>query len=461
MSTAVANPPQVQSRKPTGRVPWPMILVEGGEKSGKSWAFAQLTGSPRIGQSFWLDLGEGTAEEYGLVPGARFEILNHDGTYAQILTRVREVKALARWAVDNGQPPVALCIDTISDIWEGLKDWAADRARARRKKGPDEEVTVSMDLWNDSGTRYRRLMTELLTFPGIVVLLARGKEVALVEGGKPVEGKKDYRVEGHKTLAYDATAWVRLSRTGRPQVIGARSVHAGIRAGRDEPKEIKSKEADDRLLEWLIFDTLRLDPQAAQVRDYRPTTGGELTEEERGAAPAAQQAPNRGRTAPANAMQASPPDAPVVNRLAAEVKAAADLAQLREVWNKAVALEKSGELTGAGANHLGGLVKARKAELGVAAEKLLLRLRMLLAERGVTDEGEQLIVATRITQRTDLESTMALTEAEATAVIDAVQAAGPDVDLLTGGPLPPGVDPASVPLVDEGQPQPATNGQPA
>ncbi|MCM3884179.1 AAA family ATPase [Frankia sp. R82] len=282
--------PQIRSRRPTGQVPWPVILVEGGEKSGKSYSAALLSASARVGRTFWVDLGEGSADEYGAIPGVRYEVIEHDGTFLDILGQVRAVKAEARRASDAQEPPTVLVIDTISDVWEGLKNWASERARQRRKLGPDVEVTVSMDLWNDSGSRYRRLMTELLTFPGIVILLARGKEVAaLDDNGKPIERQKDYRVEGHKTLAYDATMWVRMSRSGKPQIIGARSVHAGIRPGRDEPKDVKAAEAERNLLEWLIFTALRCDPEQAHVRDIKATTGGELTAEERGEDPSAAQ----------------------------------------------------------------------------------------------------------------------------------------------------------------------------
>jgi hypothetical protein len=106
-------------------------------------------------------------------------------------------------------------------------------------------------------------MTILMTFPGVVVITARGGEVAMVEGGKPVEGKKSYRVEGHKSLAYDASVWLRLTRDGKPVVIGARSVHTGVRPGIDQPEPLGA----DWSLEWLIFDALKCDPAKAHVRD--------------------------------------------------------------------------------------------------------------------------------------------------------------------------------------------------
>jgi hypothetical protein len=118
-------------------------------------------------------------------------------------------------------------------------------------------------------------MTTLLTFPGIVVLTARGKEVAsLDESGRPIEGSKEYKVEGHKTLAYDSSAWVRLSREHAPMVIGLRSVHAGMRPGVDKPKP-----APQFTLEWLVFDVLRCDPSTAHVRDLKDGSAAPEPEE--------------------------------------------------------------------------------------------------------------------------------------------------------------------------------------
>ncbi|WP_336026790.1 hypothetical protein [Geodermatophilus sp. FMUSA9-8] len=100
------------TRKPTGRVPWPCVLLEGEEKAGKSWALAQLSTSDRIGPLYWIDLNEGAGDEYGAIPGARYELVEHDGSYAQVLAAVQAVKAEARRAADAGEKPVVLGIDT-------------------------------------------------------------------------------------------------------------------------------------------------------------------------------------------------------------------------------------------------------------------------------------------------------------------------------------------------------------
>lgn len=260
----------LKTRRPTGAVPWPLILIEGGEKAGKSWACAALSASKRIGQMYWIDLSEGAADEYGAIPGVNYEIVIHDGSFASIYAAVEDVYAEAARAAAAGDPPVALTFDSMNAEWDLLKDWATNRAKgsaSNRKKlqqDPHAEIVVSGNYWNDANARHRKLMKLLMTFPGVVLMTARGKPVAAIgENGQPIEGKKEYRVEGQKSLGFDASCWIRLSRDEPPVVIGARSVHTGVRPGRDEPMTLP----EDWSLEWVIFDALKCDPRKAHVRD--------------------------------------------------------------------------------------------------------------------------------------------------------------------------------------------------
>lgn len=272
----------LNTRKPTGVVPWPLILIEGGEKSGKSYSCALLSASKKVGRTLWLDWGEGAADEYGAIPGARYEVIEHDGSWASILDQVAAAKDEAQRAKDAGELPVVLILDSITCEWEQLKDWASDRAKTQKtsreklQKDPNAEIQVTMNLWNDAAARHRKLMTILMTFPGIVVITARGGETALVENGRPVEGRKSYRVDGHKSLAYDASCWLRLARDSRPSIVGARSVHAGGRPGVD-PAETLPK---DWSLEWLIFDKLKCNPATAHTRDLTEPKTDVLTPEQ-------------------------------------------------------------------------------------------------------------------------------------------------------------------------------------
>jgi len=272
----------LRTRKPTGAVPWPLVLIEGSEKTGKSWSGAVLTASDKVGRCFWIDLGEGAADEYGAIPGADYEIVEHDGSFSDLYGAVAEIRDLAAAALKDGAKPVVLVIDSMTAEWDLLKDWASDRAKSSKfnrnklAQDPHAEIRVSQNYWNDANARHRKLMRLLMTFPGIVVMTARGKEVAAVgDDGQPVEGKKEYRVEAQKTLGSDASVWVRLSRSHGPAVVGARSVHSGIRPGIDEPKTLP----DDWSLEWLIFDALKCDPAKAHVRDLTEPKSDVVTPE--------------------------------------------------------------------------------------------------------------------------------------------------------------------------------------
>jgi hypothetical protein len=260
----------LKTRRPSGAVPWPLILIEGPEKAGKTWQCAALSASDRIGQMYWIDLGEGSADEYGAIPGANYLIVEHDGSFASIYAAVEEIYEIAAKAAAAGEPPVALTFDSMNAEWDLLKDWATNRAKgsaSNRKKlqqDPHAEIVVSGNYWNDANSRHRKLMKLLMTFPGIALMTARGKVVAAIgENGQPIEGKKEYRVEGQKTLGFDASCWIRLSRDEPPIVVGARSVHTGIRPGRDEPLTLP----EDWSLEWVIFEALKCDPSKAHVRD--------------------------------------------------------------------------------------------------------------------------------------------------------------------------------------------------
>ncbi|MGW1625783.1 hypothetical protein, partial [Streptomyces sp. NPDC002172] len=146
---------KLKTRKPTGIVPWPLLLIEGEEGAGKTYCCAEFSASDRIGQMYWIDLAEGSADEYAAIPGADYEIIDHDGTYRDILEQVRAVHAEARRAALAGEPPVVLSIDSGTSLWRMLKTWTNDRARRGRsnaqrlQEDPDAAIDVGMNLWND------------------------------------------------------------------------------------------------------------------------------------------------------------------------------------------------------------------------------------------------------------------------------------------------------------------------
>ncbi|AFQ97453.1 RecA-like DNA recombinase [Mycobacterium phage Dorothy] len=257
----------LKTRPPTGAVPWPLILVEGGEKAGKSWAAAVLSSSDKVGRTLWIDWAEGAADEYGAIPGARYEVIEHDGTWTSIMEQVRAARDEAQRAIDAGEKPVVLVIDSMTAEWDDLKEWVDNKARRREanlkklERDPEAEIVISTDLWNLATARHKELMRILMRFPGIVVMIARGADQVAMENGKPTS-QRTWKVEGQKNLAFDASVWVRLNRGEHPQIIGARSVHAGIIPGEDKPRRVP-----DLTLEQLVFDILKCDPKTAHVRE--------------------------------------------------------------------------------------------------------------------------------------------------------------------------------------------------
>jgi hypothetical protein len=224
----------IRTRKPTGRAPWPLVLLEGEEKSGKTYAALALSASDKVGVTYAFDLGEGSLDEYAAL--GPFEIIDHDGSYRDFVGQLEAVLALP---VDPAKPTVVV-IDSMSALWSALSDEATESARRSKanaealRKDPDAEVTVTMDKWNVAKRKWRRVMDQLMAYPGIVVVTARGKEVAIVEGGKPRrDGAKEWKVEGEKSLAFDASCWVRLTRPRRAALIGVRSLTLTVPEGRE------------------------------------------------------------------------------------------------------------------------------------------------------------------------------------------------------------------------------------
>lgn len=326
----------LRTRRPNGRPSHPCILIEGDEKAGKSWMAAEFTGNQRIGRSFWIDLAEGDGDLYGAVPGANYEIVEHDGTYVSIYQAIADVHAEAKRANDAGEKPVMLVVDPIGPLWALLSEWAYNRASESNSnkrllaEDPNADINIGPNYWNPATERWRRCMTLLLTFPGVVLLLARGKETALIgANGNPVANKKDYRVEGHKSLCHDVTAWIRLTRGQPARIIGGRSVKVDMR-----PEKYKGENRPDFSLEWLLFDALGYDPASARVRDHMEMKPG-----------------------------SDAPTSEMAGVLELAIESAEDLLQLKGAYDRIKPALAEQVVTPAESQRLYALVAARKAQL--------------------------------------------------------------------------------------------------
>ncbi|MFC9280948.1 hypothetical protein [Streptomyces collinus] len=280
-----------RSRRPTGRPNPPMMLLVGPEKSGKSYEAAAGSGSDLIGMTYWIEIGgsEGTADYYGRVPGARYEIVEHDGTYQDILDAVR-------WAV--AQPPVdgkpnMIVLDNVTVLWDMLSDeqalyarWRAERkAQEQRRRGPNPDlpVTVDPDLWNRAKDRWGEILWLLRRHSGPTLLLARQEIVTAFENDKPTRDKTR-KIKAEKNLPAAVDAIVELHALGEAYLTGVRTLHWDVKPGETTSFPDFSIDA---LLRRLGFEEAAA---ARQVTEARPEAYLQEQEQQR-----AQQQPQRGQ----------------------------------------------------------------------------------------------------------------------------------------------------------------------
>lgn len=273
-----------RSRKPTGMPTNPTILISGEDLSGKTFTALLLTAcADRIGRAWMMQLGEGDGDPYGAIIDdqgrpVRFELVEHDGTWADILTAATQIRDAALRAVAAGEKTPVWIFDSASKEWELLSRYANNRARQspRNKKelakDLDAEIQVGPLQWNSANSRHRDFMAIVNSFPGITILTARGKMTSVIgPNGQPLEGQKEYTIEAHKSLGHQVTAHIRLSKEEPPVIIGIRLAQGGIRPGIDRPMVIDGRR-DPRFkdvkfsLEWLIFDVLKFDPDNSTAR---------------------------------------------------------------------------------------------------------------------------------------------------------------------------------------------------
>lgn len=255
-------------RQPTGKAPWPTILLTGEEGSGKTYAALALSASEHVGPTYAFDLGEGVLDQYG--PLGPFQIVEHDGTYSDFHAALSEILALP---VDPAKPTVVV-IDGISLLWTALSAEADTKARRRKsnaeklRKDPDAEVVIDMGLWNQATDRWYRVIEPLRTWPGIAILTARGADVAVVENGRPVEGRKTFKTQAQKNLPFDVSMVIRTHAPRTAELVKVRSLTVEIPEGGSIP-------LPDFSLDDLLFTKLGLTADNTEHRASPQLAGDE------------------------------------------------------------------------------------------------------------------------------------------------------------------------------------------
>lgn len=194
----------LQTRQPTGLPSWPIGLIAGVEKSGKSWKLAEASASDMVHRTFWIGCGEEDPDEYGILPGARFEIVPHSGTYRDILNVAEQ--AVAEPPGPDGQPNL-IVLDSGSRLWHQLsgnaQETANERHRKRDKPIPQDGVQITMDLWNTAKDRWGHVLDTFRAHQGPVLITSRLELVTIVDGSGQPTKEKQWKVSAEKNLPYD------------------------------------------------------------------------------------------------------------------------------------------------------------------------------------------------------------------------------------------------------------------
>ena len=220
------------TRRPTGRPSWPILLLAGREKAGKSWAAVSASASPMVGRTLYIGIGEDDPDEYSLIPGADFEIVVHDGTFPGILDAIRSAVNEA-----HGDQPTLLIVDSMTRLWNLIGDnmQAIANQRAKGRKNANGDFTISADLWNVAAGQWADVMDELRVHQGPVIVTARLDSVAVMENGQPTT-QKEWKVQAHKSLVFDASAIIEMRERGQFLITGVKSARIQLDAPRVFPK---------------------------------------------------------------------------------------------------------------------------------------------------------------------------------------------------------------------------------
>jgi hypothetical protein len=226
------------TRKPTGKPPWPILLLAGREKAGKTWAALTASASPLVGRTLYVGIGEDDPDEYSLIPGADFDIVVHDGTYPGILEAIRAAVAEppAARSTANGVLPTLIVVDSMTRLWnlisDNMQEVANKRAKGRRNANGD--YTISADLWNVAASQWQDIMDALRLHQGPVIATARLDSVAVMENGQPTP-QKEWKVQAHKSLVFDASAIVEMRERGQFLITGVKSARIKLGAPKSFP----------------------------------------------------------------------------------------------------------------------------------------------------------------------------------------------------------------------------------
>ncbi|MEU4804399.1 hypothetical protein [Actinosynnema sp. NPDC023587] len=239
------------TRRPTGAAPWSRVLLSGEAGVDPGWVAAEFSGGHRLVTTYWLEVGTGrTGDMYAAVPGADYELLEHDGSWSEIYEQLCAAWELAREVAEDGGLSTGLVVNGTSGIWQMLCSFADTLSRRRAasaliRDGLDPapaysseiKVEIDPDVWTLVGARHRQFMAKVLTWPGPVILTAWEDRTA--------DGRWDLKAQ--PSLGWDVTAWVRFTQDERPEIVALNTAVHG-RSTAAERAALREEFTLDRLV---------------------------------------------------------------------------------------------------------------------------------------------------------------------------------------------------------------------
>ncbi|MET0888174.1 MAG: AAA family ATPase [Mycetocola sp.] len=252
----------ITTRKPTGRPSWPITVLAGREGAGKTWAALSASASPLVGRTLAITIDEDQPDEYGAIPGADFDIVEHDGTARGILATLDEMEK----EPDVDGKPTLWVIDSGGRFWDLLSTNAQTKAN-NRKSNRGEDSPVSIDLWNEAAKDWKKFYDRLRRHNGPVILTSRLEQVVVMNGKNPTT-EREWKIQGYKTLPYDAQVIVEMPERGEYLIRKVKSTRFQLKEKTPKP---------DFTMDWL-WGVLGL-ADGADAREYGATVPDEPVDE--------------------------------------------------------------------------------------------------------------------------------------------------------------------------------------
>jgi hypothetical protein len=275
-------PREYETSEPTCVSTWPLTGLAGVDHAGKTYLAAQASGSDLIGQTFFISFGEGEANAYGRVPGARYRIVRlPDGSYRTLLGAVLWATRQPRVTPEK---PNLIILDGGTKLYHMLQEEqqlvaylrAVKKAKDKGWREPDPDtLRISNDGWNAVKERWAAVIDPLKEHDGPVIVTVLLEDLMVVDGrGEPTKDRT-WKWQAHKTLQSrcDDTLEIRDRQTRDVLVTGTRSLVW-------QPTE---GEVDGRLISDFSFDrywrALGLDKApVSQPTVHQPDPGAYVAE---------------------------------------------------------------------------------------------------------------------------------------------------------------------------------------